>query len=174
MVGEAWGGFSSKRLRTSALSKTSWPVAKEEDKAGSEEAACRSLPDCVVFTFTFMHLADAFIQSDLQLHSGCKFLSSICVPWELNPQPFALLTQCSTTEPHSEHSVWPRDCGNCSFIEHFGTSKNKINSKKDSLPGPPGKGAVPSPPPGKEQFLPSPGRPCQGRFSVCLEGLAAA
>ncbi len=25
---------------------------------------------------------------------------SICVPWESNPQPFALLTQCSTTEPH--------------------------------------------------------------------------
>ncbi len=24
------------------------------------------------------------------------------VPWELNPQPFALLTQCSTTEPQ-EH-----------------------------------------------------------------------
>ncbi len=24
---------------------------------------------------------------------------SVCVPWELNPQPFALLTQCSTTEP---------------------------------------------------------------------------
>ncbi len=24
----------------------------------------------------------------------------MCVPWELNPQPFALLTQCSTTEPH--------------------------------------------------------------------------
>ncbi len=23
----------------------------------------------------------------------------MCVPWELNPQPFALLTQCSTTEP---------------------------------------------------------------------------
>ncbi len=23
-----------------------------------------------------------------------------CVPWESNPQPFALLTQCSTTEPH--------------------------------------------------------------------------
>ncbi len=22
----------------------------------------------------------------------------MCVPWELNPQPFALLTQCSTTE----------------------------------------------------------------------------
>ncbi len=25
---------------------------------------------------------------------------SICVPWESNPQPFAQLTQCSTTEPH--------------------------------------------------------------------------
>ncbi len=25
------------------------------------------------FTFTFMHLADAFIQSDLQLHSGYTF-----------------------------------------------------------------------------------------------------
>ncbi len=53
-------------------------------------------PD-LVFTFTFTHLADAFIQSDLQLHSG---YISMCVPWESNPQPFALLTQCSTTEPH--------------------------------------------------------------------------
>ncbi len=50
--------------------------------------------------FTFMHLADAFIQSHLQLHSGYTFLISICVPWESNPQPFALLMQCSTTEPH--------------------------------------------------------------------------
>ncbi len=24
----------------------------------------------------------------------------MCVPWESNPQPFALLMQCSTTEPH--------------------------------------------------------------------------
>ncbi len=45
--------------------------------------------------FTFMHLADAFIQSDLQ------YIQS--VPWELNPRPFALLTQCFTTEPQ-EHS----------------------------------------------------------------------
>ncbi len=52
------------------------------------------------FVFTFMHLADAFIQSDLQLHSGYTFLISMCVPWESNPQPFALLMQCSTTEPH--------------------------------------------------------------------------
>ncbi len=26
----------------------------------------------------------------------------MCVPWESNPQPFALQTQCSTTEPQ-EH-----------------------------------------------------------------------
>ncbi len=30
------------------------------------------------------------------------FFVSMCVPWELNPQTFALLTQCSTTEP-KEH-----------------------------------------------------------------------
>ncbi len=35
----------------------------------------------LIFTFTFMHLADTFIQSDLQLHSGYTFVS-ICVPWE--------------------------------------------------------------------------------------------
>ncbi len=51
-------------------------------------------------TLTFMHLTDAFIQSDLQLHSSYTFFISMCVPWESNPQPFALLTQCSTTEPH--------------------------------------------------------------------------
>ncbi len=49
------------------------------------------------YTFTFMHLAEAFIQSDLQ------YIQVIHVPWELNTQPFALLTQCSTTEPQ-EHS----------------------------------------------------------------------
>ncbi len=49
--------------------------------------------------FTFVHLADAFIQGDLQCIQAILFIS-MCVPWELNPQPFALLTQCSTTEPH--------------------------------------------------------------------------
>ncbi len=47
---------------------------------------------------TFMHLADAFIQSRL-------YIICICVPWELNPQPFALLTQCSTTEPQDLYYV---------------------------------------------------------------------
>ncbi len=44
-----------------------------------------------------MHLADAFIPSDLD--SGYTvFFISMCVPWESNPQTFAQLTQCSTTE----------------------------------------------------------------------------
>ncbi len=50
-------------------------------------------------TFTFMHLADDFIQSDIQ---AIHYFISICVPWESNPQPFVLLAQCSTTEPQ-EH-----------------------------------------------------------------------
>ncbi len=45
-----------------------------------------------------MHLADAFIQSDLQYIQAIHFFTSMCVRWELNPQPFALLMQCSTNE----------------------------------------------------------------------------
>ncbi len=47
-----------------------------------------------IFTFTFMHLADGFFAFRLHI-----FIST-CDPWESNPQPFALQTQCSTTEPH--------------------------------------------------------------------------
>ncbi len=54
----------------------------------------------IVVSNVHLHLADAFIQSDLQLHSGYTFLIRMRVPWESNPQPFVLLTQCSTTEPH--------------------------------------------------------------------------
>ncbi len=57
-----------------------------------------------IYIFTFMHLADAFIQSDLQCIQAIHFFVSMCVPWELNPQPFALLMQCSTTEPQ-EHKT---------------------------------------------------------------------
>ncbi len=38
----------------------------------------------VLFTFTFIHLADAFIQSDLL---AIHIFVSTCVPWESNPQP---------------------------------------------------------------------------------------
>ncbi len=48
-----------------------------------------------------MHLPDAFIQSDLQYIQAIHLLSVIVI-WEMNLKPFALLTQCSTTEPQ-EH-----------------------------------------------------------------------
>ncbi len=49
-------------------------------------------------------------------------LINMYVPWESNPQPFALLTQCSTTEPHSFKCVHPFSpslprC--CPFIHHL-------------------------------------------------------
>ncbi len=73
-----------------------------------------SAPSPSVFsrsTFTFMHLADAFIQSDLQCIQAIQFFFiSMCVPWESNPQPFALLTKCSTTEPQEHYSVPVREC----------------------------------------------------------------
>ncbi len=43
--------------------------------------------------------------TDLQCIQAIHFLFifiSMCVPWELNPRHFALLTQCSTSEPQ-EH-----------------------------------------------------------------------
>ncbi len=49
-----------------------------------------------------MHLVDTFIQSDLQCIQATHFFISMCVPWELNPERFALLTQYSTTEPEEQ------------------------------------------------------------------------
>ncbi len=54
--------------------------------------------------FTFMHLADAFIQSDLQCIQVIHFFVSMC-SLGIEPTTFALLTQCSTTEPQ-EHSYF--------------------------------------------------------------------
>ncbi len=52
-----------------------------------------------IFTFTFMHLADAFIQSNLQriqtIHLYCQYMCSLGI----EPTTIVLLTQCSTTEP---------------------------------------------------------------------------
>ncbi len=50
-----------------------------------------------------MHLADVLSKST-SVHSGYTSFVSMCVPWELNPQPFVLLTQSSTTEP-LKHTV---------------------------------------------------------------------
>ncbi len=53
-----------------------------------------------ISTFTFTHLAEAFIQSNL-MYSGYTFFISMCVPgnWTHN------LLQCSTTEPQ-KHNIY--------------------------------------------------------------------
>ncbi len=45
-----------------------------------------------------------FYPKRLTVHSGYTCFITMCVPWESNPQPSALLTQCSTTEPQ-EHYI---------------------------------------------------------------------
>ncbi len=60
-------------------------------------------------TFAFMHLADAFIQSDLQCIQVIHSFFSMCVPWESNPQPFAsaanaMLYHWATGTIHSKSS----------------------------------------------------------------------
>ncbi len=55
--------------------------------------------------FTFMHLADAFIQSDLQCIQAIHLLSVCVFPGNRTHNLVALLTRCSTTEPQ-EHFSW--------------------------------------------------------------------
>ncbi len=45
-----------------------------------------------------------FTPKPLTVHSGCTFFfyQYVCVHWELNPQPFALLTQCEPQESLSQ------------------------------------------------------------------------
>ncbi len=45
-----------------------------------------------------MHLADAFIQSDLQSIQVIQFCQYVC-SLGIEPTTFALLMQCSTTDP---------------------------------------------------------------------------
>ncbi len=52
----------------------------------SEQLEYSSIVYILIFTFTFMHLADAFIQSDSAFRLYICIVS-MCVPWESNPQP---------------------------------------------------------------------------------------
>ncbi len=51
----------------------------------------------IIAKFTFIR---RFYPKRLTITFRLYIFISMCVPWESNPQPFALLTQCSTTEPH--------------------------------------------------------------------------
>ncbi len=51
-----------------------------------------------------MHLADAFIQSNLQYLQVIYFVRQYVCSLGIEPTTFALLMQCSTPEPQ-EHSI---------------------------------------------------------------------
>ncbi len=52
----------------------------------------------ITFTFTFMHLADAFIQSDLQcIQVTVSTFYQLLLSLGIEPMILALLTPCSTS-----------------------------------------------------------------------------
>ncbi len=52
---------------------------------------------CYIYIYAFSR---RFYPKRLTILFRLYIFISTCDPWESNPQPFALLTQCSTTEPH--------------------------------------------------------------------------
>ncbi len=54
---------------------------------------------CVIYIYIYA-FSRHFYPKRLTIAFRLYIFISMCVPWESNPQPFALLTQCSTTEPH--------------------------------------------------------------------------
>ncbi len=73
-----------------------------------------------------MHLADAFIQAT---YSGYTFHFFVSM-WEFNPKPFALLTQCSTTEPQEQK--WHGICSawKCSQLSAIWVIYCKFSGKR--------------------------------------------
>ncbi len=71
-------------------SKSLVHLSKVSIYVNEHTSAIQMKSPCVIVhkqDFTCMHLADAFIQSDLQYIQAIHFFVSMCVPWELNPQP---------------------------------------------------------------------------------------
>ncbi len=82
---------------------------------------------CEMYIYAFSR---CFYPKRLTVHSGYTFFISMCVPWELNPQPFALLTQCSTTEPQ-EHDVQAK---HFFYWEYMLTKYPSYDPKKHEIP----------------------------------------
>ncbi len=58
----------------------------------------------------------------------------MCVPWELNPQPFALLTQCSTTEPQEPHAHAHTHAQHDETPQHTRRWIHSLNKHRDETP----------------------------------------
>ncbi len=66
-----------------------------------------------IYTHTYIHtftFSRRFYPKRLTIAFRLYIFISMCVPWESNPQPFALLTQCSTTEPHRNTYIYIHTC----------------------------------------------------------------
>ncbi len=64
--------------------------------------------DFIVLLLVYIYIyafSRHFYPKRLTVHSGYTCFITMCVPWESNPQPFALLTQCSTTEPQEHYKA---------------------------------------------------------------------
>ncbi len=81
-----------------------------------------------IFTFTFKHLADAFIQSDL--HSCYTYFSQYMCSLGIEPTTFALLAQCSTTEPQEHYkyiNIFPVPWTTLEMDYSFNWGMNELN-----------------------------------------------
>ncbi len=54
---------------------------------------------CITFIIIIYAFSRRFYPKRLTIAFRLYISISKCVPWESNPQPFAQLMQCSTTEP---------------------------------------------------------------------------
>uniref|UniRef100_A0A8C1WSZ3 Jumonji domain containing 1C n=1 Tax=Cyprinus carpio TaxID=7962 RepID=A0A8C1WSZ3_CYPCA len=63
-------------------------------------------PGKFLFAFTFMHVVDFFVQSDLHCIQGIKFISK-GITWELNPYLWHEKAGCDGMEAHSGKSMSP-------------------------------------------------------------------
>ncbi len=73
---------------------------------------------CIYIYIYIYAFSRCFYPKRLTVHSGYTCFVSMCVPWELNPQPFALLTQCSTTEPQGHLHVTDSILKDCLCYQH--------------------------------------------------------
>ncbi len=85
-----WSQKELKYLILFQIIKTSW-----------YESTVVKVDNIYIYIYAFSR---RFYPKRLTVHSGYTCFITMCVPWESNPQPFALLTQCSTTEPQ-EHNI---------------------------------------------------------------------
>ncbi len=78
--------------------------AKDNSFQYMRELHCRHSGAAHIHTFYIYIYIYAFSRrfypKRLTITFSLYIFISMCVPWESNPQPFALLTQCSSTEPH--------------------------------------------------------------------------